>query len=151
MMPPSHSLQVYLALRSSHLCKRLVSCWLSVMIQWMSAGGTHSLIPPTLLITQTWMTSNKEGGWMTGWSMPYSYWWRGTSTCFQWVDFRTHSWLTTDKHLWGFVDLGSGWKVETNYIIAKGEAINVVCMIVIYLKVFHACMHVWTFELWIRM
>ena len=38
--------------------------------------------------------------------------------------------LPTDKPLWGFVDLPSGWKVETNYMIAKGEAVTcgeVVC------------------------
>ena len=31
--------------------------------------------------------------------------------------------LPTDKPLWGFVIL-RGWKVETNYIIAKGEAVT---------------------------
>ena len=30
--------------------------------------------------------------------------------------------LPADKPLWGFVDLPGGWKVETNYMIAKGEA-----------------------------
>ena len=31
--------------------------------------------------------------------------------------------LPTDQPLWGFVDLSGGWKVEANYIIAKGEAV----------------------------
>ena len=38
--------------------------------------------------------------------------------------------LPTDKPLWGFVLLAGGWKVETNYMIAKGEAVTcgeVVC------------------------
>ena len=38
--------------------------------------------------------------------------------------------LPTDKPLWGFVRLRGGWKVETNYMIAKGEAVTcgeVVC------------------------
>ena len=38
--------------------------------------------------------------------------------------------LPTDKPLWGFVGLQSGWKVETNYMIAKGESVTcseVVC------------------------
>ena len=38
--------------------------------------------------------------------------------------------LPTVKPLWGFVDLPGGWKVETNYMIAKGEAVTcgeVVC------------------------
>ena len=38
--------------------------------------------------------------------------------------------LPTDKPLWGFVCLVGGWKVETNYMIAKGEAVTcgeVVC------------------------
>ena len=33
--------------------------------------------------------------------------------------------LPTDKPLWGLVVL-AGWKVETNYIIAKGEAVTCV-------------------------
>ena len=32
--------------------------------------------------------------------------------------------LPTDKPLWGFVSLQGGWKVETNYMIAKGEAVT---------------------------
>ena len=38
--------------------------------------------------------------------------------------------LPTDKPLWGFVGLRGDWKVETNYMIAKGEAVTcdeVVC------------------------
>ena len=38
--------------------------------------------------------------------------------------------LPTDKPLWGFVCLAGGWKVETNYMIAKGETVTcgeVVC------------------------
>ena len=38
--------------------------------------------------------------------------------------------LPTDKPLWGFVCLSGGWKVETNYMIAKGVAVTcgeVVC------------------------
>ena len=31
--------------------------------------------------------------------------------------------LPTDQHLWGFVVLDGGWKVEANYIIPKGEAV----------------------------
>ena len=34
--------------------------------------------------------------------------------------------LPTDKPLWGFVCLESVWKVETNYMIAKGEAVTCV-------------------------
>ena len=34
--------------------------------------------------------------------------------------------LPTDKPLWGFVILQGSWKVETNYIIAKGEAVTCV-------------------------
>ena len=32
--------------------------------------------------------------------------------------------LPTDKPLWGFVDVGSGWKVEADYMIPKGEAMT---------------------------
>ena len=37
--------------------------------------------------------------------------------------------LPTDQPLWGFVILDGGWKVEANYIIAKGEAVwcDVLC------------------------
>ena len=38
--------------------------------------------------------------------------------------------LPTDKPLWGFVELGGDLKVETNYMIAKGEVVTcgeVVC------------------------
>ena len=38
--------------------------------------------------------------------------------------------LPTDQPLWGFVGLAGGWKVETNYMIAKGETVTcgeVVC------------------------
>ena len=37
--------------------------------------------------------------------------------------------LPTDQPLWGFVILISSWKVEANYIIAKGEAVwcDVLC------------------------
>ena len=41
--------------------------------------------------------------------------------------------LPTDKPLWGFVRLDSGWKVKTNYMIAKGEAVtcgDVVCGVI---------------------
>ena len=31
--------------------------------------------------------------------------------------------LPTDQPMWGFVELSGGWKVEANYIIAKGEAV----------------------------
>ena len=34
--------------------------------------------------------------------------------------------LPTDKPLWGFVILRGDWKVETNYMIAKGEAVTCV-------------------------
>ena len=34
--------------------------------------------------------------------------------------------LPTDQPLWGVVILPGGWRVETNYIIAKGEAACVV-------------------------
>ena len=34
--------------------------------------------------------------------------------------------LPTDKPLWGFVVLPGGWKVKTNYMIAKGEAVTCV-------------------------
>ena len=44
--------------------------------------------------------------------------------------------LPTDKPLWGFVHL-PGWKVETNYMIAKGEAVTcgeVVCGVMFCVK-----------------
>ena len=34
--------------------------------------------------------------------------------------------LPTDKPLWGLVCLTGGWKMETNYMIAKGEAVTCV-------------------------
>ena len=45
--------------------------------------------------------------------------------------------LPTDKLLWGFVRLRFGWKVETNYMIAKGEAVTcgeVVCGVMFCVK-----------------
>ena len=45
--------------------------------------------------------------------------------------------LSTDKPLWGFVCLQFGWKVETNYMIAKGEAVTcceVVCCVMFCVK-----------------
>ena len=45
--------------------------------------------------------------------------------------------LPTDKPLWGFVDLRGGWKVETNYMIAKSEAVmcgEVVCGVMFCVK-----------------
>ena len=45
--------------------------------------------------------------------------------------------LPTDKPLWGFVHVQFGWKVETNYMIAKGEAVTcgeVVCGVMFCVK-----------------
>ena len=45
--------------------------------------------------------------------------------------------LPTDKPLWGYVRLRGGWKVETNYMIAKGEAVTcgeVVCGVMFCVK-----------------
>ena len=36
--------------------------------------------------------------------------------------------LPTDQPLWGFIEIGGGIKVETNYVIPKGEAVWCDCM-----------------------
>ena len=140
-------------------------CCLAVQLQTLFGIGVTTNSPDSGPMPQEWddIDSSDQYWYVVIWSDDCAAWHNGQERVLQWdldqsagntFGFRMlqtgelhlhHNgrdvgvvWegLPTDQPLWGFVILIGGWKVETNYIIAKGEAVwcDVLCKSVLCLN-----------------
>ena len=140
-------------------------CCLAVQLQTLFGIGVTTNNPDSGPLPQSWddIDSSDQYWYVVIWSDDCAAWHNGQERVLQWDldqsagntfgcrmlqtgELHLHHngrdvgvvWegLPTDQPLWGFVILIGGWKVETNYIIAKGEAVwcDVLCKSVLCLN-----------------